>query len=122
MTKQSVLNTLGKMEDRQKYGVEHKSEEEFINMTEQERSSYIQTQLQLEQLKAIKGMNTSTNKPSLMVYIIIALFLGGLGIHHFYAGNKGRGIIYLLLCWTGLPVILSIFDIIGAVLSKDKFK
>jgi TM2 domain-containing membrane protein YozV len=30
------------------------------------------------------------------VYIILALFFGFLGVHNFYAGNLGRGLVQLL--------------------------
>ena len=34
---------------------------------------------------------------SRIAYILLALFLGGLGIHNFYAGYTGKGIAQLLL-------------------------
>lgn len=46
------------------------------------------------------------------VAIVLALFLGDIGIHKFYLGQAGQGILYLLLCWTFIPVVLSIIDII----------
>lgn len=36
-------------------------------------------------------------------YVLLAFFLGGLGIHNFYAGRTGLGILYLLFCWTLIP-------------------
>jgi hypothetical protein len=36
---------------------------------------------------------------------LLALFLGGFGIHKFYLGRTGMGILYLLLCWTFVPAI-----------------
>ena len=50
--------------------------------------------------------------------VILALFLGDIGIHKFYLGQAGQGIIYLLLCWTFIPVILSIIDIIHYLLNS----
>lgn len=41
---------------------------------------------------------------------ILALLLGGLGIHKFYLGRNGAGIIMLLLCWTGIPHIIGIIE------------
>ena len=46
------------------------------------------------------------------VTIILAFFLGGLGIHRFYEGKIFTGIIYLLLSWTGLSAFFAIIDII----------
>lgn len=49
-----------------------------------------------------------------VIYILIALFLGTLGFHKFYAGKTFAGIMYLLFSWTFIPTVLSVFDIIGA--------
>lgn len=42
--------------------------------------------------------------------VLLAIFLGGLGAHHFYLGNNGYGIMYVLLCWTFLPAIFSLLE------------
>ncbi len=47
-------------------------------------------------------------------YILLALFFGDLGIHMFYAKKIKKGVLYLLFCWTFIPAILSLFDIIKA--------
>lgn len=55
--------------------------------------------------------------------VILALFLGDIGIHKFYLGQAGQGIIYLLLCWTFIPVILAIIDIIiYLTMSEESFQ
>lgn len=41
---------------------------------------------------------------------ILALFLGGIGIHKFYLGNVGMGIVYLLFAWTFIPAIVAFFE------------
>lgn len=46
------------------------------------------------------------------VAILLALFLGGLGAHHFYLGNNTKGVLYLLFCWTFIPGILALIDTI----------
>lgn len=38
---------------------------------------------------------------------LLALFLGGFGVHKFYLGQSGVGIIYLLFCWTFIPALLA---------------
>lgn len=48
------------------------------------------------------------------IYVLLALFLGGLGAHHFYAGYTSKGWIYLLFCWTYIPAILAAFKGISA--------
>jgi len=45
-----------------------------------------------------------------VVGVLLALFLGGIGIHHFYLRNNTAGIIYLLFFWTGIPMVISWFE------------
>jgi TM2 domain-containing membrane protein YozV len=42
-----------------------------------------------------------------VVGVLLALFLGGIGIHHFYLRRNTAGIVYLLLSWTGIPMIIA---------------
>ncbi len=43
---------------------------------------------------------------------VLALLLGGLGIHKFYLGAWGLGIVYLLLVWTFVPGIVAFVEAI----------
>jgi TM2 domain-containing membrane protein YozV len=45
-----------------------------------------------------------------VVGVMLALFLGSFGLHHFYLRRNGMGIIYLLLSWTGIPAILGFIE------------
>lgn len=58
-------------------------------------------------------------KVSKGIYIMLALFLGGAGVHKFYAGKWIMGILYLLFSWTYIPVIISLFDVIIAILKPS---
>lgn len=40
----------------------------------------------------------------------LAFVLGGFGAHHFYLGNTGRGVAYLLFFWTFVPAILAFIE------------
>jgi TM2 domain-containing membrane protein YozV len=57
---------------------------------------------------------------SKIVAALLAFFLGGLGIHKFYLGQSGAGIIYLLFCWTLIPGIIAFFEFIGLLLTSDQ--
>lgn len=45
-----------------------------------------------------------------VVGILLALFLGSFGAHHFYLRRNGLGIVYLLFFWTGIPAILGFIE------------
>jgi TM2 domain-containing membrane protein YozV len=45
-----------------------------------------------------------------VVGVLLALFLGAFGIHHFYLRRTGLGILYLVFCWTGITAILGIIE------------
>lgn len=45
-------------------------------------------------------------------------FIGGFGVHRFYLGEVGKGLLYLLFSWTTIPFIISFIDGI-ALLSMD---
>lgn len=109
MTKQNpVLETLKKMNTQQE-------EKEMTN-------EQLQNEVLKEQLAQLKSMKEDSNKPSLVVYLLLALFLGGIGAHDFYVGKPVTGLVKLAFCWTGIPVIISLFNIIGALMNKQNFK
>lgn len=51
---------------------------------------------------------------------ILAILLGGLGIHKFYLGKPGKGILYLIFCWTYIPAILGLIEGIIYLTSSDE--
>ena len=45
-----------------------------------------------------------------VVGVLLALFLGTFGAHHFYLRRNGMGVIYVLFCWSGIPTIASLIE------------
>ena len=50
---------------------------------------------------------------------LIAIFLGGFGLHKFYLGKTSMGILYLCLCWTGLPMMIGFVEGLIYLCSSD---
>jgi TM2 domain-containing membrane protein YozV len=45
-----------------------------------------------------------------VVGVLLALFLGSFGLHHFYLRRNGLGILYLVFSWTGIPALLGFVE------------
>jgi len=54
-----------------------------------------------------------------VVYCLLAFFLGGIGAHKFYAGKISAGILYIFFCWTGIPLIISIIELLVALCKRS---
>jgi TM2 domain-containing membrane protein YozV len=53
---------------------------------------------------------------------LLALFLGNFGVHKFYLGQAGQGILYLIFFWTFIPALLALVDALRYLLmSTEKF-
>ncbi|MBR0519478.1 TM2 domain-containing protein [bacterium] len=50
---------------------------------------------------------------------ILAFFLGGFGIHKFYLGKPGWGLLYLLAFWTGIPYFIALIESIMYLCTSD---
>jgi TM2 domain-containing membrane protein YozV len=51
---------------------------------------------------------------------LFAILLGGLGIHKFYLGRIGWGIVYILFCWTFIPAIAGLIEGILYLTASDE--
>lgn len=45
-----------------------------------------------------------------VVGVLLALFLGTFGAHHFYLRRPGLGILYCLFCFTGIPTLVGFIE------------
>jgi TM2 domain-containing membrane protein YozV len=45
-----------------------------------------------------------------VIAVLLAVFLGTFGIHHFYLRRNGLGALYLLFFWTGIPSLLGFIE------------
>ena len=66
--------------------------------------------------------NNNTSGKSRTTAGILAILIGGLGVHYFYLGKALPGIVYLLLCCTGIPAILGLIQgIIMLTMTDEQF-
>ncbi|WP_338654417.1 TM2 domain-containing protein [Lysinibacillus sp. Y5S-8] len=65
------------------------------------------------------GIDPSWPIKSKNVAGVLAIFLGGFGIHKFYLGKVFQGIIYLIFCWTYIPSIIAFVEGIIYLLSNE---
>ena len=68
----------------------------------------------------LTGINPSWPIKSKVAAGLLAIFLGGIGIHKFYLGKVGMGILYLVFCWTGIPAIIGFIEGIIYLCSNDE--
>ncbi len=65
---------------------------------------------------------SAMNEKSRVAAGIFAILLGDLGVHKFYMGKIGMGILYLLFCWTGIPAFVGLIEgVIYLTESDEKF-
>lgn len=50
---------------------------------------------------------------------LLAVLLGGLGVHKFYQGNMRNGVLYLCLFWTAIPAVLGLIEGILMLLADE---
>lgn len=61
--------------------------------------------------------------PNKTTAALLAFFLGGFGVHRFYLGRAGSGLLYLLFCWTFVPTVIALVESIRlAFMSQRDFE
>jgi TM2 domain-containing membrane protein YozV len=54
------------------------------------------------------------------IALLLTLFFGGFGAHHFYLNKTGLGIIYALFCWTLIPALFAFFELFFVTKRTDQ--
>jgi TM2 domain-containing membrane protein YozV len=69
--------------------------------------------------KNAPGITYGPSGKSRILAALLAIFLGTFGIHKFYLGKNGQGIIYLIFCWTTIPTWIGIIEGIIYLITSD---
>jgi TM2 domain-containing membrane protein YozV len=90
----------------------------LVFLVRQTREEEAKTKLEVQQI--VSSLPPQSQSAFLIQYnaqsknsttaVVLTLLLGGIGIHKFYLGQTGWGIVYLLFCWTLVPSILAFFE------------
>ena len=90
------------------------------NNNVQQPQPQIVIQQQAAQSVYVTAINPAWPIKSKIAAGLLAIFFGGLGIHKFYLGKVGMGIIYLLFCWTTIPAFIGFIEGIIYLCSNDE--
>ena len=52
--------------------------------------------------------------------MLLAFFLGGLGVHRFYLNRPGSGLLYLIFCWTFIPALFALVEVFRLAFMSDR--
>lgn len=63
---------------------------------------------------------TQVGDKNRIIAAILAFFLGGFGVHKFYLGQIGWGIVYLIFCWTFIPALVAFIEFIIYLCTSDE--
>lgn len=68
---------------------------------------------------APQSARVAAGEKSRIAAALLAIFLGGLGVHKFYLARPFQGIIYILFCWTFIPAIVGFIEGIAYLCMSD---
>lgn len=68
---------------------------------------------------SFNSINSTVYGKNKLVAGLFAILLGDIGIHQFYLGNNGKGILCLLFSWTGIPAIIGLIQGILILCESD---
>ncbi len=83
--------------------------------------AYTQQPAQPQVVFVNNNANQNSNLPvkSRIAAAILAILLGGFGVHEFYLGRGGKGLLMLIFCWTGIPAIIGVIEGVIMLTSAD---
>ncbi len=115
----AIKNSTGKASSRI-----HPTDSEHVpalSPTEIKASSFVSNVSNMvEELSEQGYSHIVENKKNRIVAAVLAMFLGGIGIHKFYCGKVAKGILCILFCWTYIPSIIAFIEGIVYLTESDE--
>jgi TM2 domain-containing membrane protein YozV/RNA polymerase subunit RPABC4/transcription elongation factor Spt4 len=69
------------------------------------------------------GQGDSSSNSDQVTAGVLAILLGGIGVHKFYQGNNKLGILYLCFSWTFIPAIIAFIEgILILMADEDEYE
>jgi len=91
-----------------------------LNVKERKKTSYNYSEINNLTNRAHAFV---TDPKSRSLAVLLAILLGGLGLHKFYLNQPGWGVIYILFCWTLIPSIIGVIEgLIYLFMSDESFQ
>lgn len=106
---------------REENEAKRRAEEERRERERYERSAEgTQERLQREENARTEQALTSgeAKRVSKTTYVVLAILLGWIGAHEFYAGRAARGVLSVVFCWTLVPWIVAIVQAVKMARAK----
>jgi TM2 domain-containing membrane protein YozV len=71
---------------------------------------------------ALRGRAPHADRTRTMaaVLALVSLFLGGIGLHKFYLGQRAAGVLCILFFWTGIPWLVSLVNLASLLTMTDE--
>lgn len=63
---------------------------------------------------------TTANGKNKLIAGLFGIFLGAFGVHKFYLGQTGTGVVYAIFFWTGIPSIIGFIEGILLISMTDE--
>lgn len=91
-----------------------------INEETNNQAQYQEPVYSRQIMQSAETVGTKVPVKSKVTAGILAILLGGLGIHKFYLGKIFQGILYILFCWTYIPAIIGVIEGIIYLTKSDE--
>lgn len=63
---------------------------------------------------------TTANGKNKLIAGLFGIFLGAFGVHKFYLGQTGTGVVYAIFFWTGITAIIGFIEGILLIAMSDE--